>query len=311
MHSSSRRFLLLRFARMIGTLWLLITLVFFALQLAPGDAVNTLISAGADADVVAALRTELGLDRPIWMQYAAYLGDLLRGDFGVSWRSGTSVSSQLLSAFGHTLILASAALVIATVLGVGGGILAAFYRNTPFDFSARLIALVGISAPIFVINLLGIYLFAYIFPIFPTSGAKGWDSLVLPAVTLGIFVAAMMLRLVRAATLDALDQDYVRAARSRGISQRSVIWRHVVPNTLVTVVTMLGAQFGLLLGGSVITETVFAWPGLGQMTIHAIKIQDMPIVQGAVIVFAGSFMLINFVVDVLYPALDPRVRTAG
>ena len=304
------RFVLLRFARMLGTLWFLITLVFFALHLAPGDAVDTLVSAGADASVIAALRAELGLDRPLWLQYASYLGDLLRLDFGVSWRSGTSVSAQLASAFGHTILLACAALLVATVLGVGGGVLAAFYRNGTFDVGARLFALIGISAPIFVINLLGIYLFAYKYPIFPTSGARSWDSIVLPAVTLGLFVAAMMLRLVRAATLEALAQDYVRAARSRGIPSRAIIWRHVVPNTLVTVVTMLGAQFGLLLGGSVITETVFAWPGLGQMTIHAIKIQDIPIVQGSVIAFAGSFMLINFVVDVLYPALDPRVQAS-
>lgn len=295
---------------MVGTLWLLITLVFFALHLAPGDAADTLISAGADATVIAALRAELGLDQPLWQQYLSYLGGLLRGDFGLSWRSGTSVSAQLASAFAHTLLLACAALLVATVLGVGGGVLAAFYRNGIFDVGARILALIGISAPIFVINLLGIYLFAYKYPIFPTSGARDWDSLVLPAVTLGLFVAAMMLRLVRSATLDALGQDYVRAAYSRGVPNRNVIWRHVVPNTLVTVITMLGVQFGLLLGGSVITETVFAWPGLGQMTIHAIKIQDMPIVQGAVLVFAGSFMLVNFIVDILYPALDPRVEVS-
>lgn len=302
------RFVLSRVLRMLVTLWLLITLVFFALHLAPGDAADTLISAGADASVIAALRAELGLDQPLWQQYLSYLGGLLRGDFGLSWRSGTSVSAQLASAFAHTLLLACAALLVATVLGVGGGVLAAFYRNGVFDVGARILALVGISAPIFVINLLGIYLFAYKYPIFPTSGARGWDSLALPAVTLGLFVAAMMLRLVRSATLEALGQDYVRAAYSRGVPKRKVIWRHVVPNTLVTVITMLGVQFGLLLGGSVITETVFAWPGLGQMTIHAIKIQDMPIVQGAVLVFAGSFMLVNFIVDILYPALDPRVE---
>ena len=304
------RSVLLRILRMVGTLWLLITLVFFALHLAPGDAADTLISAGADANVIAALRAELGLDQPLWMQYVSYLGGLLRGDFGLSWRSGTSVSAQLASAFAHTLLLACAALLVATVLGVGGGVLAAFYRNGAFDVGARILALIGISAPIFVINLLGIYLFAYEYPIFPTSGARGWDSLVLPAVTLGLFVAAMMLRLVRSATLEVLGQDYVRAAYSRGIPSRNVIWQHVVPNTLITVITMLGVQFGLLLGGSVITETVFAWPGLGQMTIHAIKIQDMPIVQGAVIVFAGSFMLVNFFVDLLYPTLDPRVEAS-
>ena len=304
------RSVLSRILRMVCTLWLLITLVFFALHLAPGDAANTLISAGADANVIAALRAELGLDQPLWMQYVSYLGGLLRGDFGLSWRSGTSVSAQLASAFAHTLLLACAALLVASVLGIGGGVLAAFYRNGAFDVGARILALVGISAPIFVINLLGIYLFAYKYPIFPTSGARGWDSLVLPAVTLGLFVAAMMLRLVRSATLEVLGQDYVRAAYSRGIPSRSVIWQHVVPNTLITVITMLGVQFGLLLGGSVITETVFAWPGLGQMTIHAIKIQDMPIVQGAVIVFAGSFMLVNFFVDLLYPTLDPRVEAS-
>ncbi len=298
----------LRTLRMIGTLWLLVTLVFFALHLTPGSPTDTMINAGADRSVVEALRRDLGLDQPLIIQYGRYLGDLLRSDFGVSWRSGTSVSDQLLSAFRHTLVLALSALAVATVFGVGGGVVAAIKSDSLFDVSARILALVGISTPIFLINILGIYYFAYVYPIFPTSGSDGWQSLVLPAVTLGLFVAAMMLRLVRSATLEILEQDFVRAARSRGIPGRWVVWRYVIPNTLVVVVTMLGAQFGLLLGGSVITESVFSWPGLGQMTVHAIKIQDIPIVRGAVVVFAASFMLVNFTVDILYPVLDPRIR---
>lgn len=296
-----------RAGRAILTLWLLVTLVFIAIELVPGSPVDSLLSAGADRSVVETMRRDLGLDRPLLIRYFDFIAGIATGDFGTSWRSGASVSAQLVSAFGHTFLLASAGMLVATVLGAGGGVLAALHRNSLFDASARITALIGISVPIFVINIAGIYLFAYYYPWLPTSGSSSWSSLILPAVTLGIAVAALILRLVRSATLDILNQDFIRAAYSRGISGRAIIWRHVIPNTAVTLVTMIGVQFGLLLGGSVITETVFAWPGLGQMTVQAVQTQDMPIVRGAVVVFAASFMFINFVVDMLYPILDPRV----
>ena len=300
-------FVAFRFVRLAVTLWLLVTLVFLAMQAAPGDPTDTLISAGANRDVVESLRRDLGLDQPVWRQYLRYIGDLARGHFGVSWRNGTPVARQLQRAFAHTVTLAVSAMLVASVFGLAGGVLAALYRNGVFDVVARLAALVGISVPIFVINLSAIYLFAYRYPIFPTSGSESAQSLVLPAVTLGLFVAAMMLRLVRSTTLEVLMQEYVRAARSRGIPGRRVVFRHILPNILVTVVTLFGVQFGLLLGGSVITETVFAWPGLGQMTVHAIRTKDIPVVQGGVTVFASSFMVVNFLVDIVYPVLDPRI----
>ena len=301
------RFIALRLFRLLVTLWLLVSLVFLAIHAAPGDPTDTLVSAGANKDVIESLRRDLGLDQPLWVQYARYIGDLAKGNLGVSWRYGTAVSHQLRSAFSHTATLALSAMAVATVFGVVAGVIAALYRNGLFDLVARLSALVGISAPIFVINLAAIYLFAFKYPVFPTSGSETGKSLVLPAVTLGLFVAAMMLRLVRSATLEVLAQQYVTAARSRGIPGPRLLLHHVVPNILVTVVTLIGVQFGLLLGGSVITETVFAWPGLGQMTVVAIKTKDMPVVQGAVTVFACSFMVVNFLVDLIYPMLDPRI----
>jgi ABC-type dipeptide/oligopeptide/nickel transport system permease component len=301
------KFIGLRLARVVGTVWLLVTLVYFALQLAPGDPTDTLISAGATPEVIAKMRRDMGLDRPLWQQYISYLGNVLRGDFGRSWRHGTPVTDQIKSGFVHTLVLALSAMVVATFFGLMAGLMAGVYSNGTFDVGARFVALVGISSPIFVINLAAMYLFAFKYPIFPTSGSAGWQSLVLPAVTLGLFVGAMMLRLVRSATLEVLARDYVRAVHSRGIPRVRVIARHIVPNILVTVVTLIGVQFGLLLGGSVITETVFAWPGLGQMTVLAIKTKDIPIVQGTVTVFAASFMFINFIVDIVYPLLDPRI----
>jgi len=304
------RMLIWRTARLAITLWLLVTLVFFAMQFAPGSATDTLISAGATPEVIAALRRDLGLDRPAWAQYVFHIGNMLAGDFGVSWRNGTRVSAQLFSAFGHTLALAFLAMVVALLLGVVPGVLAALFRDGAFDVAARLVALFGISAPIFVINLLAMYVLAFRYPLFPTSGAQTADSIVLPAVTLGIFVAAMMLRMVRSVTLEVLGQEYIRAARARGVPGTRLMARHIAPNILVTVVTLMGVQFGLLLGGSVITETVFAWPGLGQMTIEAVKTKDVPVLQGAVTVFAASFMTVNFVVDLLYGWLDPRVGAA-
>lgn len=296
-----------RAGRLVLTLWLLVTLVFFAMQFAPGSATDTLISAGATPEVIAALKRDLGVDRPVWQQYFSYMGDLARGDLGTSWRNGTKVGSQLVGAFSHTLVLALAAMVVAMLVGIVPGVMAAIYRDKTFDVVARVVALVGISVPIFVINILAIYYFAFKLPIFPTSGSQTTDSLVLPAVTLGLFVGAMMLRLVRSVTLEVLSQEYIRAALARGVPRTRLVWRHIVPNILISIVTLLGAQFGLLLGGSVITETVFAWPGLGQMTIQAIKAKDIPVLQGAVTVFAGSFMLVNFAVDLLYSVLDPRV----
>lgn len=301
------RFILLRVLRLLVTLWLLLSLVFLAIKAAPGDPTDTLISAGANKAVIESLRRDLGLDQSLAVQYARHIGNLVKGDLGVSWRNGTPVVRQLQSAFSHTALLALSAMAVATVFGIAAGVVAAFYRNSFFDLAVRLLALVGISAPIFVINLAAIYLFAYKYPLFPTSGSATWTSLVLPAVTLGLFVAAMMLRLIRSATLEVLAQQYITAARSRGIPRHRLLICHVVPNILVTVVTLLCVQFGLLLGGSVITETVFAWPGLGQMTVIAIKTKDMPVLQGAVAVFAASFMVINFLVDVFYPLLDPRI----
>lgn len=294
-------------ARFLATVLALVTLVFFAIMLAPGDASSTLLSEAASPEVTQALRKQLGLDQPLLVQYIQYLSRVLSGDFGVSWRTGAPVTAQIMDAFKHTLLLATAAMAIATFIGITLGLFSAIRRGSFLDVTGRTGAFIITSIPIFVLNVAALYLFSYLYPIFPTSGSQGWDSLVLPAASLGVANAAVTMRLTRSAALEVLSQDYIRAARARGISNGDIILRHLLPSTMVTVVTYFGVQLGLLLGGSVITETVFSWPGLGQMTIDAIKMRDIPVLLASVTLFSICFVFINFVVDCIYPFLDPRI----
>lgn len=294
-------------ARFVVTILALVTLVFFAIKLAPGDASSTLLSEAASPEVTQALRKKLGLDQPLLVQYYHYMSRLLTGDFGMSWRTGAPVTEQIVDAFMHTLLLAVTAMIIATSLGIILGLFSAIRQGRLPDVAGRTGAFIITSIPIFVLNVGALYIFSYIYPIFPTSGSDGWESLVLPAVSLGIANAAVTMRLTRSATLEVLSQDYIRAARARGIPSRAIIFRHLLPSTLVTVVTYFGVQLGLLLGGSVITETVFSWPGLGLMTIDAIKMRDMPVLFASVTLFSICFVFINFIVDCIYPILDPRI----
>lgn len=247
------------------------------------------------------------MDQPLLVQYSQYMSNFLTGNFGVSWRTGAPVTEEIIDAFGHTLLLASAAMLIATSIGVILGLFSAVRRGSVIDVTSRTSAFVITSIPIFVLNVLALYVFSYVYPLFPTSGSEGWSSLVLPAASLGVANAAVTLRLTRSAALEVLSQDYIRAARARGIGNKKIILRHLFPSTMVTVVTYFGVQLGLLLGGSVITETVFSWPGLGQMTIDAIKMRDMPVLLASVSLFSICFVFINLIVDLLYPLIDPRI----
>jgi ABC-type dipeptide/oligopeptide/nickel transport system permease component len=282
--------------------------VFFMMYLAPGDVTAMLAANAPSAQQVVALRHEFGLDLPLPAQYGRFLARAVRGDLGDSWVDRRPVMPQVLDAVAYTLRLAAAALFLSIVAGLVGGIGAAVRRGSVTDETVLTATLVGISVPVFVTGLLLIYAFAFRLRWFPTSGAGSWRHLVLPAVTLASFLVAYDVRMVRACMLEVLRQDYVRTARAKGLREAVVVGRHALRNALVPVVTVVGVQVGLLIGGSVITETVFAYPGVGQLVVSAIAARDTPLVQGCVLVTASGFILVNLLVDVSYVLIDPRIR---
>jgi peptide/nickel transport system permease protein len=282
--------------------------VFCMMYLAPGDVTAMLAANAPSAEQAEALRREFGLDLPLRVQYGRFLTRVLRGDLGDSWVDRRPVMPQVLDALSYTLRLAAAALSLSMAVGLLGGIAAAVRRRSVLDEAVLTTTLVGISLPIFVTGLLLIYAFAFRLRWFPTSGAGSWRHLVLPAVTLASFLVAYNVRMVRACMLEVLRQDYVRTARAKGLREAIVVGRHALRNALVPVVTVVGLQVGLLIGGSVITETVFAYPGVGQLVVSAISARDTPLVQGCVLVTASGFILVNLLVDVSYVLIDPRIR---
>jgi ABC-type dipeptide/oligopeptide/nickel transport system permease component len=297
--------------RLLGMLLLLagVTFVVFGMMyLAPGDVTVMLAASSPSPEQVAAIRREFGLDRPPWVQYGIFLRRVAHGDLGDSWIDRRPVMPQVLDAFGYTLRLAAVALGLSIVLGTAGGIVSAVRYRSATDESILSATLLGISVPVFVTGLLLIYLFAFRLGWFPTSGAGTWRHLVLPACTLASFLTAYNVRMTRACMLDVLGQDYVRTARAKGVRELGVLGRHAFRNALVPMVTVVGLQVGLLLGGSVITETVFGYPGVGQLVVSAISARDTPLVQACVLITASGFILVNLLVDMSYVLIDPRIR---
>jgi peptide/nickel transport system permease protein len=297
--------------RLLGMLLLLagVTFVVFGMMyLAPGDVTVMLAASSPSPEQVAAIRREFGLDRPPWVQYGMFLRRAAHGDLGDSWIDRRPVMPQVLDAFGYTLRLAAVALGLSIVLGTAGGIVSAVRYRSATDESILSATLLGISVPVFVTGLLLIYLFAFRLGWFPTSGAGTWRHLVLPACTLASFLTAYNVRMTRACMLDVLGQDYVRTARAKGVRELGVLGRHAFRNALVPMVTVVGLQVGLLLGGSVITETVFGYPGVGQLVVSAISARDTPLVQACVLITASGFILVNLLVDMSYVLIDPRIR---
>jgi len=297
--------------RLLGMLLLLagVTFVVFGMMyLAPGDVTVMLAASSPSPEQVAAIRREFGLDQPPWVQYGMFLRRVAHGDLGDSWIDRRPVMPQVLDAFGYTIRLAAVALGLSVVLGTAGGIVSAVRYRSATDESILSGTLLGISVPVFVTGLLLIYLFAFRLGWFPTSGAGTWRHLVLPACTLASFLVAYNVRMTRACMLDVLGQDYVRTARAKGVRELGVLGRHAFRNALVPMVTVIGLQVGLLLGGSVITETVFGYPGVGQLVVSAISARDTPLVQACVLVTASGFILVNLLVDMSYVLIDPRIR---
>jgi ABC-type dipeptide/oligopeptide/nickel transport system permease component len=287
-----------------------VTLVFAALRLS-GDPAATMLPGDATVDDLAALRTALGLDRPVYVQYVTFLADAVRGDFGTSFRHQQPALALVMERLPATLELAFAALVLSVVIALPLGIVAALYRGRIPDMLAMAFAVVGQATPFFWMGIMLILIVSLELGWLPTSGRGTWRHLVLPAVTLATHLAAVLARLTRTSMLEVLGQQYVVTARAKGLRERSVVLVHALKNAAVPVVTLVGLQFGTLLGGAVVTETVFAWPGVGRLAVQSIFVRDYPVVQAGVFVLALSFVALNLLVDVLYGWLDPRIRAEG
>lgn len=289
-----------------------VSIVTFALiNLAPGDPAEIILrSEGVEPtrEPVDALREELGLNDPVYVQYLRWLWNLLHFDLGTSFRTGMPVAEEILSRFPATMELTFAALAFMVLLALPTGILAALYRHTFIDHLSRFGALIGASMPNFWQGLMLIYFFAVVWDIFPVMGRGGPGHLVLPAITLGFSMAAVYTRVLRAGMLDVLGQEYIKVARAKGLKEKWVIGRHALKNALLPAVTLLGMSTGHLLGGTVIVETIFAWPGVGKFAVDAIFNRDYPVIQGYALFMALVFVLANLLVDIVYVFLDPRIR---
>ncbi len=304
------RFLL---RRALTSLLVALGIVFFVtliLDLIPGDPVLIILGQNATAEQVAALRHELGLDRPLVIRYADYIGRALTGDLGRSIMTKRSVAAEVADAWPNTLLLASAAIAIAVAFGIGLGALSALRPNGWLDLGVRVLALLGLSMPIFWIGLVFIYIFGFYLRLLPIGGSGTPQHLVLPAVTLALPSVALVARMTRSSLLEVLGEDYVRTARAKGLAEPVVLFGHALKNALIPVVTVIGLQFGQLLGGAILTETVFAWPGLGRLVVLAIFARDYPLLQGIVLIFALSYVVVNLLVDLAYAWLDPRITYA-
>lgn len=303
-------FLITRLASALFVIFGVCTLVFFFLHLVPGDPVEVMLGEAAQPADREALRQSLGLDQPLPVQYGHYLGQLLRLELGTSLYSQQPVSEMLAERIPATAELAVAALIVAVLIAFPLGVLAAVRKGSHWDQSAMGLSLLGVSIPNFLMGPILILVFSLWLGWFPVSGRDGLLSLVLPALTLGTAMAAILSRMVRATLLETLGEDYIRTARAKGLSERLVIWRHALRNALLPVITLLGLQLGVLLGGAVITEVVFSWPGLGQLTIESIQRRDYPVVQACVLLISLTYVVVNTLTDLVYGWLDPRVRVA-
>jgi peptide/nickel transport system permease protein len=295
-------------------------LVFFAIRLVPGDAITAML--GTEAGLLTeaqrqSLAAYFGIDQPIPVQYVRWLLGLFQGDLGISVTYGKPVLPIILARFPLTLELALLSMVISLAVGIPAGVFAATRNERASDLLVRLFAMLGQSTPSFVVGLVLIYFLSVNFHVLPAMGSftpltvdplGNLAQMILPAITLGLSFAAAVTRISRSAMLDVLGDDYVRTARSKGAPQRSVVWRHALPNALIPVVTLSGVEFGYLLGGAVIVEQIYALPGLGRLTLDAISQRDYPLVQGAVLFIAFNFLVVNLLVDLAYAALDPRIR---
>ncbi len=302
-----RTFLLRRLWQSLVVLLGVSFVVFLILHLT-GDPALVLLSPEATAEDVRRFREAMGFNDPFLVQYWRFLTGALQGDFGQSVRHGEPAFGLVVERLPATFELAGAALLLALVLSIPAGIISAVRRNTVLDYVSTVVALLGQSMPTFWLGIMLILLISVQLQWLPSSGRGGWEHLILPAVTLGLFTTARITRLTRSGMLEVLNQDYIRTARAKGVSNPPVVWKHALKNAAIPIVTIVGIELGTLLGGSVITETIFAWPGVGRLSVQAINNRDYPVVQASVFLLATTFVLVNLLVDVIYTYLDPRIR---
>lgn len=287
-----------------------VTIVFVVIRIVPGDPAALMLGIGASEEEIAALRAKWGLDRPLFIQYATYLWQIVRGDFGTSILSNLPVLDIILQRLPNTLALAALGLISAVAFAIPLGVVAALNVNTILDRLIVALALIGRGIPAFWTGIMAILLFSRTWELLPSFGMGGIDNFILPSLVLGSVLTGLLTRLTRSEVLEEMSADYVRTARAKGLPERLVLWKHILRNALNPVVTVIGLQLGRLLGGTIIVEVVFAWPGIGRLLVLALQQNDYAIVQTLIILFAFFFVLINIAVDILYTVLNPRVRLA-
>ena len=302
------RALLRRLLYTLPVIWLVVSMVFLLIHLVPGDPVEQMLGEGATASDISALRHQYGLDQPLGVQYVHYWQGVLHGNLGRSLRLNDSVTHLLLTRYPYTLELTVAALVLALALAVPAGVAAALRRARWQDSTVGVVSLLGLSFPGFALGPILILIFSIEIGWLPVSGAGSPAHLVLPAITMGSALAAILTRMVRASVMEELASDYVRTARAKGLTEWAVLSRHAFRNALIPTLTIIGLQFGTLLAGAIITETIFSWPGIGRLTVQAIQSRDFPLLQGCILLIAVTYVAVNLATDFVYALVDPRVR---
>lgn len=303
------KYIITRILISIVTIWVIVTVVFIMLRLLPGDPARIFASDTATPEEVAQLRASLNLDKPLTYQYELFMEQLAHADLGTSIRTNTPVIGEITARLPQTIELAVASMILAVLIGIPAGIIAAVKRNTWLDSVASVGTLVGVAMPVYLLGLLLIMVFCVKLRWLPAAGNRdGIKSLILPSITIAAFSMALIARMTRSSILEVMSKDYVTVARAKGLVERLVILKHVLRNALIPVVTVVGLQFGTLLGGSILTETIFGWPGIGRLLTQSLTSRDYPMVQGVVIIFAVCFIAVNLIVDILYVYIDPKIR---
>lgn len=305
------RYIARRLALLVPVLLGISIFVFSLIHFAPGDPVHAALGMDYDPELARQMERELGLDKPVLEQYVWWLLKVLRGDLGRSIVGGDTVQHLILERLPHTVVLAFGSMTIALIIAIPLGVISAIHKNSIVDDVSRILAMIGVSMPVFWFGILLLIIFSLRLRWFPTGGSfteNGLKALVLPSVALGTSFAALTTRMVRSTMLDVLTEDYIRTARAKGLQDRIVYLRHAFKNAMIPVVTVVGMQFGIILGGAVLTETIFNIPGLGRLLIEAVSRRDYPLIQGIILVIAFSFVLVNLIVDLVYMMIDPRIR---